>query len=164
MSTIKQQDSTVDEEMAELLSNEEKENNEGVILEEEKITLSPIITQILNVSDELKILDEYFEELPSLQSKIDEELSDLLHYIENNSLTPKQSTKMVKLLQEKRLIRRSLCNDYEIKKVYNSHKNKMTMDGQRQFFLNEIYKKAKELNRKYRNRRLEDEEIKGLLK
>lgn len=134
--------------------------------EEEKDTIeyTPIILQILNINSQIEELDEYFNQLPSLQSKVDEELSDLLHYIENNDLNPKQSAKMIKLLHEKRLERRRLYNDYEIKKVYNTHKSKLVIDTQRPFFKNEIYKKAKELNCKYKNRQLENDIIKELIK
>ena len=120
--------------------------------------------QILGINEQLADLDNYFNELPSLQSQIDEELSDLLHYIENNDLTPKQSTKMIKLLKQKRMVRRGLCNDYEIKKIYNAHKGKMATDTQRPFFLSEIHKKAKELNSTYKSRQLSDEQIKELIK
>ena len=119
---------------------------------------------ILGINEQLADLDDYFNELPNLQSQIDEELSDLLHYIENNDLTPKQSTKMIKLLKQKRMVRRGLCNDYEIKKVYNAHKGKLAIDTQRPFFLSEIHKKAKELNSTYKSRQLSDEQIKELIK
>lgn len=138
---------------------------------------SPIITQILKAEELLENIDDYFNDLPNLQSEVDEELSDLYHYIENNDLTPKQCTKMVKLIQEKRLVRRNLCNDYEIKKTYNTHRNKLALENQRQFFLTEIHKTAKKLNQQYRYRRfginmedtqerkkLAEEEIKNLLK
>lgn len=138
---------------------------------------SPIITQILNAEEILKNIDDYFNDLPNLQSEVDEELSDLYHYVENNELTPRQCTKMIKLIQQKRLIRRNLCNDYEIKKTYNTHRNKLSIESQRQFFLMEIHKTAKKLNQQYRYRRfginaedtqerkkLAEEEIKSLLK
>ena len=64
----------------------------------------PLVKKILKIQDELQEIDDYFNELPNLQSKVDEELSDLLHYIENNSLTPKQSAKMIKLIHKKEMI------------------------------------------------------------
>ena len=126
------------EEITEITENNEKPK-------EKEVVYSDITLQILGIAEQLTILDDYFNELPNLQSKIDEELSDLLHYIENNQLTPKQSTKMIKLIQQKRLVRRGLLKDYEMKKVYNTYKGKMTIDTQRDFFLMEIYKKAKEI-------------------
>lgn len=123
-----------------------------------------ISKQIINITNLLNDLDEYLNEIPNLQSQIDEELSDLYHYIENNELSTKQSLKMIKLIREKRIIRRGLNNDYEMKKTYISNRNKLLIDSQRQFFLTEIYKKNKELSSKYKNRRLTDEEIKNLIK
>lgn len=123
-----------------------------------------ISKQIINITNLLNDLDEYLNEIPNLQSQIDEELSDLYHYIENNELSAKQSFKMIKLIREKRIIRRGLNNDYEMKKTYISNRNKLLVDSQRQFFLTEIHKKNKELSSKYKNRRLTDEEIKNLIK
>ena len=155
------------DEVKELLASEgittpEEEKEEEVV--EKEIVYTPIVMQILGINEQLADLDDYFNELPNLQSQIDEELSDLLHYIENNDLTPKQSTKMIKLLKQKRTVRRGLCNDYEIKKVYNAHKGKLAIDTQRPFFLSEIHKKAKELNSTYKSRQLSDEQIKELIK
>jgi hypothetical protein len=155
------------DELKELLASEsittpEEEKEEEVV--EKEIVYTPIVMQILGINEQLADLDDYFNELPNLQSQIDEELSDLLHYIENNDLTPKQSTKMIKLLKQKRTVRRGLCNDYEIKKVYNAHKGKLAIDTQRPFFLNEIHKKVKELNSTYKSRQLSDEQIKELIK
>lgn len=132
--------------------------------EEKEMISSQILSQIYNISKQMTDLDEYFDKLPTLQSKVDEEISDLLHYIENNQLNLKQSAKMIKLLQEKRLIRRGLSNDNIIKNTYNNHKNKLIINVQRPFFLNEINKKARELNSTYRNRQLSDENIKELLR
>ena len=131
--------------------------------QEEKETISSqILSQIYDISKQMTDLDEYFDKLPTLQSKVDEEISDLLHYIENNQLNLKQSAKMIKLLQEKRLIRRGLSNDNIIKNTYNNHKNKLIINVQRPFFLNEINKKARELNSTYRNRQLSNKNIKEL--
>ena len=60
---------------------------------------------------------------------------------------------MIKLIKQKRLIRRGLCNDYEIKKTYNTHRNKLAIETQRPFFLMEIRKTTKKLNQQYRYRR-----------
>ena len=73
------------EEITEITENNEKPK-------EKEVVYSDITLQILGIAEQLTILDDYFNELPNLQSKIDEELSDLLHYIENNQLTPNQST------------------------------------------------------------------------
>ena len=123
-----------------------------------------ILDKIVNICNELDTIEEYNNGLSDALSNVDSRLSDLYHYIENNELSAKQSFKMIKLIREKRIIRRGLNNDYEMKKTYISNRNKLLVDSQRQFFLTEIYKKNKELSSKYKNRRLTDEEIKNLIK
>ena len=107
-------------------------------LETKDEVYSSVISQIESIKEQMDDLDKYFNDLPNKQSQVDEELSDLLHYIENNDLTPKQSLKMIKLIKEKRLIRRGLCNDNEIKRVYNNNRNKLAIDSQRPFFSGHI--------------------------
>lgn len=164
------------EELSYQMEEQELEQNGGE-MEETDTSFSPIVSQILGVEEMLKDIDDYFNDLPNLQSQVDEELSDLLHYIENNNLSAKECTKMIKLIKQKRLIRRGLCNDYEIKKTYSTHRNKLAVETQRPFFLTEIRKTTKKLNQQYRYRRfgldaedtqerkvLAEKEIKKLLK
>ena len=164
------------EELSYQMEEQELEQN-GDGMEETNTSLSPIVSQILGVEEMLKDIDDYFNDLPNLQSQVDEELSDLLHYIENNNLSAKECVTMIKLIKQKRLIRRGLCNDYEIKKTYNTHRNKLAIETQRPFFLMEIRKTASKLNQQYRYRRfgldvddtqerkvLAEKEIKKLLK
>lgn len=127
----------------------------------ETMERNEIVSSILEVSSKLDELDKYFEELPSRQSKVDEELSDLLHFIEdiNNKINGKQAIKLIKLIQAKRLERRKLLNDFEVKKVFNENRNKIAYTNQRQFFLNAIYKKNKELNNTYKPRWLDYDTI-----
>ena len=150
-----------------------KEDKGGIIetkveepkMEEEKVwEKSEIIQKIIVLVANLEEIDEYFDELPNKQSKIDEELSDLLHFIENNDLTPRQSSKIVKLIQSKRKERRILKNDYEIKRVYLDNKNKLLYDSQREFLLENIYKKAKELTNPYKYRQINEDKIEEILK
>ena len=75
------------EDLAEIVVEDEKIDNESMGNE---IDYTPVTLQILGITEQLKDLDDYFDELPNLQSQVDEELSDLLHYIESNDLTPKQ--------------------------------------------------------------------------
>lgn len=164
------------EELSYQMEEQELEQN-GEEIGETDTSLSPIVSQILGVEKTLKDIDDYFNDLPNLQSQVDEELSDLLHYVENNDLSAKECTKMIKLIRQKRLIRRGLCNDYEIKKTYSTHRNKLAIETQRPFFLMEIRKTTKKLNQQYRYRRfgldtddtqerkvLAEKEIKKLLK
>ena len=63
-------------------------------LETKDEVYSSVISQIESIKEQMDDLDKYFNDLPNKQSQVDEELSDLLHYIENNDLTPKQSLKI----------------------------------------------------------------------
>lgn len=129
--------------------------------ESDDINPTELVKNVLDAIQKLDDLDDYFEKLSSLQSKVDEELSDLLHFIENpkNKLTNKQSSKLIDLIKEKRIERRNLLNDFEIKKVFNDNRNKICYTNQRQFFLNAINKKNRELNNEYKPRILSDDEI-----
>ena len=111
------------EELSCQMEEQELEQNGGE-MEKTDTSFSPIVSRILGAEEMLKDIDDYFNDLPNLQSQVDEELSDLLHYIENNNLSAKECAKMIKLIKQKRLIRRGLCNDYEIKKTYSTHRNK----------------------------------------
>lgn len=133
---------------------------------ETTIKENKIVSSIVEITSMLDTLDQYFEELPTKQSRVDEELSDLLHFIENpnNKINNKQAMKLIKLIQQKRLERRKLLNDFEIKKVFNENRNKISYTNQRQFFLNSIYKKEKELNNDYKPRWLDNETIITMIK
>ena len=119
---------------------------------------SKIMGSIVSALSQLDEIDDYFENLPIMQSRIDEELSDLLHFIEDNNLTSKQSSNIVKLIQKKRGERRQLYNDYEIKKIYMANRSKIGFDGQRASFTTEIMKKENELNQQYRYRQFGGDE------
>ena len=83
------------EELSYQMEEQELEQNGGE-MEETGTSFSPIVSQILGVEEMLKDIDDYFNDLPNLQSQVDEELSDLLHYIENNDLSAKECTKMIR--------------------------------------------------------------------
>ena len=149
----------------EMETTDTETNEENTEISKEEDNVYPIIVdKIIKAQVLLQEIDDYFNELPNLQSKVDEEIQDLLHYIENNDIPPKQSVKMIKLLHDKRKERRLLCNDFEIKKVYLDHKNKMITDGQRPFLLNTLRQKINGLKTQYRNRRYGEDEIPQLLK
>ena len=62
------------DELKELLTSDSiitpKEEKEEEVVEKE-ITYTPIVMQILGINEQLADLDNYFNELPSLQSQID---------------------------------------------------------------------------------------------
>ena len=118
------------------------------------------ITQAIKLLQEV---EEYKEQLPTLQQEVDYRLSDLLHKIENDSLNAPQSCKIVKEIKKQRLIRRGYQNDYELLRAYSNNINKLVNSGNRELLLSEINKTNKRLNQPYKNRVYTDEDIKELL-
>ena len=113
----------------------------------------------------VKILDE-IDEMISTQGqelqKIDLELSDLYHFIENNNVTDNTSVKLIERIKQLRLKRRSLQREYEIENAYKNNSSKMMGNGTRSFLLNTIKQTVKNLNSEYKNRVLTDEDIEKL--
>lgn len=150
--------------------NEYNEDDKKDCIEEmidnkdDNFDFTPIVNKIIEIQKNMQELDDYFDSLSELQSQKDEQLSDLLHYIENNELKPRQAIQLIKEIKKVRIERRNILNDIEIKRVYDANKNKITASSQRQFFLNAICKRAKELNCNYKNRRYTDEDIQSILK
>ena len=119
------------------------------------------------ICDAINIIDE-IDNLIATQSvtnqKIDQEIQDWLHYIENNELTDSESIVVIKKLKELRIERRSLRNEYEIEKVYKDNSSKMMGNNTRGLLKAEIHKIMKQLDSEYKNRVLTDEQIKQALK
>lgn len=117
------------------------------------------------VKQGIEILDK-IDEMIKTQSielqKIDYELSDLYHLIENNELSDEASINIIKRIHDLRKERRALNNEYEIENTYQTHKSKLAGNGTRQFLATEILKTVKQLGKKYTNRVLTEEDIKSL--
>ncbi len=114
------------------------------------------LTEANKLLDELEI---YFDELPGKQSRVDSELSDLYHYIENNSLNASQSCKIVKQIKAKRLERRQILKDFELSKVYKTNSNKLSSKENRKFLFNDLNKTIKSLDSEYKNRIYTQEQL-----
>lgn len=117
------------------------------------------------VKQGIEILDK-IDEMIKTQSielqKIDYELNDLYHLIENNELSDEVSVNVIKRIHDLRKERRALKNEYEIENTYQTHKSKLAGNGTRQFLATEILKTVKQLGKKYTNRVLTEEDIKSL--
>ena len=102
--------------------------------------------------------------ISSYQSQNDEYISDLLHYMEVNEFTQASALKFVKLLKEKRIKRRTLNNDWEIKRVFDSGRQRFSAGtDQREMFMSSLYKKEKELSYPYNPRQVNFDEIDQLI-
>lgn len=117
------------------------------------------------ITQAVKILDE-IDEMISTQGqelqKIDLELSDLYHFIENNNVTDNTSVKLIERIKQLRLKRRSLQREYEIENAYKNNSSKMMGNGTRSFLINTIKQTVKNLNSEYKNRVLTNEDIEKL--
>lgn len=121
-----------------------------------------ILEKIKEANKLLNEVELYFDSVPIQQSKIDSQLSDLYHYIENNNLNAIQSCKIIKQIKLKRQERRKLLNDYELLKTYESNSTKLSNRENRQFLLTELNKTEKRLNNTYKNRIYTEEQFKTL--
>lgn len=118
------------------------------------------------IKNAMTILDEIDEMINSQSEElqnVDYELSDWLHYIENNEINDKESIKIIKEMQRLRKTRRCLHNEYEIEKTYKSNSAKVMGNNTRQMLLAEVNKTIKQLDSDYKNRILTEEKINELL-
>lgn len=123
-----------------------------------------IIEKIKKIETYFNEIDEYFDNISSYQSQNDEYISDLLHYMEVNEFTQASALKFVKLLKEKRIKRRTLNNDWEIKRVFDSGRQRFSAGtDQREMFMSSLYKKEKELSYPYNPRQVSFDEIDQLI-
>lgn len=122
-----------------------------------------IIEKIKKIETYFNEIDEYFDNISSYQSQNDEYISDLLHYMEVNEFTQASALKFVKLLKEKRLKRRTLNNDWEIKRIFDSGRDRFARYNQREMFMASLYKKEKELSYPYNPRQVNFDEIDKLI-
>lgn len=147
-----------------LIDNEDSEDIEEMETKnEEEPKHFEIIEKIKNIEKYFNEVDEYFDNISSYQSQNDEYISDLLHYMEVHDFTQASALKFINLLKEKRLRRRTLNNDYEIKRVFDSGRNRFAMYNSREMFMVSLYKKERELNHPYNPRQVEFEEIDQLI-
>ena len=95
--------------------------------------------------------------------KIDFELSDWYHYIENNEVNETDSIKIINEIQKLRKLRRYLNNEHEIENTYKNNASKVMGNNTRPLLLAEINKTVKRLDNDYKNRILTEEKINELL-
>lgn len=118
------------------------------------------IKQTTKLIDEIdSMINSQSEEL----KKVDLEISDWLHFIENNKTNEKQDSIIISKLKELRLIRKSLHKEYTIEKAYKDNSSKMMGNNTKQLLLAEINKVVNQWEKEYNNRILTDEEIEQIL-
>lgn len=114
------------------------------------------------IKEATKLIDEIDNMINSQSEelkKVDLEISDWLHFIENNKTNDSQNSIIVSKLRELRLARKSLHKEFSIERTYKEHSSKMMGNNTRQLLLAEINKVVKLWENEYNNRVLTDEEI-----
>lgn len=114
------------------------------------------IKQVIELIDEI---DNLINTQAKTLQEIDLELSDWLHFIENNDVTEKQCVIVIKRIKELRLIRKSLHKEHAIEKTYKDNSSKMMGNNTRQMLLSEINKTISQWEKEYNNRIITDEQI-----
>lgn len=123
-----------------------------------------IVEELKGITESLDKIDSYFNSMSELESNVDMKLSDLYHCIENNQLKTNECYRIVKEIKKQRQIRRSLKNDYELMSVYKNNHARLNNENNRKLFMAELYKRKKELNKKYKNRVYSEEELDNILR
>lgn len=122
-----------------------------------------IVEKIKVLIQTLDEIDEFIDTQNEELSKIDLELSDWTHFIENNEFEEEVSHKVVSKIRDLRRKRRSLCNEMAIEGCYKNHASKVMGNNTRPFLLSEIEKTVKQLDSEYKNRILTEEDIQEVL-
>lgn len=123
-----------------------------------------IIYELDNSVKILNKLDDYIDTLIEELSNYDKRTTDLLHYIESNSLNAPQSCKIVKEIKKVRQERRKIKNDMELSRVYKDNINKLINVDSRNILMIKIHKMEKQLESEYQNRVYTQEDIENILK
>jgi uncharacterized protein (DUF2267 family) len=119
-----------------------------------------------NIYEAVKMLDrvdEMQEEQKGLIQNIDWQISDYLHYIENEEIDEKQAYIIINELKELRLTRRDLSNESIIESVFNKVRDRLNTTQNRKFFAVEIHKEVNKLNQDYNWRAINKEQIEEII-
>lgn len=128
------------------------------------MTENEILESLKEATKELNKLDSYFDSIPERESNVDMKLSDLLHYVEFNTLKTNECYRIVREIKKQREIRRVLKNNHQLLTTYKTNLSKLNNESNRKLLLAEMHKKQKIISKsEYKNRIYSDEEIKEIL-
>lgn len=117
------------------------------------------LQQVLNTLDEM---DNMIKDNPDNQQKIDYEISDYLHLIQNTNLDKLDINKVMAALKKLRLKRASHYRFYEITKTYNANRDKLKYTSSRANLKEIIKNTLDNLNNEYNYRILESDDLNTL--
>ena len=122
-----------------------------------------VYNKILQATKLIDEIDDLIRTQSEANQRIDQEIGDWLHYIENNDISDRECVNIVAKLKELRIIRRSLRKEYEIERVYKDNASKMMGNNTRGLLLSAINSIVKQLDSEYKNRVLSQEKIEEVL-
>ena len=117
------------------------------------------LQQVLHTLDEM---DNMIKDNPDNQQKIDYEISDYLHLIQNTDLDKLDINKVMAALKKLRLKRASHYRFYEITKTYNANRDKLKYTSSRANLKEIIKNTLDNLNNEYNYRILESDDLNTL--
>lgn len=117
------------------------------------------LQQVLNTLDDM---DNMIKDNPDNQQKIDYEISDYLHLIQNTDLDKLDINKVMMALKKLRLKRASHYRFYEITKTYNANRDKLKYTSSRANLKEIIKNTLDNLNNEYNYRILESDDLNTL--
>ena len=109
--------------------------------------------------NDLNELDEIINTNPERQRKIDLELSDWYHFLQNKDLNRESLANVAERIATLRKERASMHKEYDIIKKFNELKDRLNSKENRQFMIVEIHKTLKEWETPYKNRILTENQI-----
>ena len=120
------------------------------------------LSKLQQALDTLDEIDDMIKDNPDNQQKIDYEISDYLHLIQNTDLDKLDINKVMAALKKLRLKRASHYRFYEITKTYNVNRDKLKYTSSRANLKEIIKNTLNNLNNEYNYRILESNDLNAL--
>lgn len=120
------------------------------------------LSKLQQALDTLDEIDDMIKDNPDNQQKIDYEISDYLHLIQNTDLDKLDINKVIIALKKLRLKRASHYRFYEITKTYNANRDRLKYTSSRANLKEIIKNTLNNLNNEYNYRILESDDLNAL--
>lgn len=112
----------------------------------------------------LNEIEEYFDTLPQKQSDEDSKISDLLHFIESNTISTSGAYSIVRELKRIQIERRATKQMIELNRVLKDNIGKLNLPSNRQILISLLNQTFKKLLSEYKPRMYTQEELKIIAK
>lgn len=118
-----------------------------------------VLSKIKDVIELLDELEDYDNDLPNKQSNVDQSISDIYHYIENNRITSKNSYRLCKELKSLLLERREFKQERSLLDTFDNEKTRLNLKTNRSMLLADLHKAQKNLDTEYKFRVYDKDEF-----